>query len=148
MISRAACHASLSALGLSRGAATRAGITAEPWWAAISRWASLGSTSPSRGRAPAPVLRSSGTMRGVEPPMWANACTWQRSHVSPLMSSVGSTWDRRPRGGQATSRKTLEASPVAGSTSDIVGPARSTSRILPALCPTRLTTCLLTVNPR
>lgn len=77
MISRAACHASFSALGLSRGVATRAGIAAEPWWAAISRQASFSSTSPSRGWAPAPVLRLSGTMRGVEPPVWA-----ERVHVA------------------------------------------------------------------
>ena len=69
MISIAACRTSLSALGLSRGVAMRAGIAAEPQCAAISRYASFSSTSPSRGCLVTPAFRLSGTMQGVEPPM-------------------------------------------------------------------------------
>lgn len=64
------------------------------------------------------------------------------------MSSVGSTHGMRLRGGRAANGRALGTSPVAGSTTAIVGPAQSTSMILPALCPTRLTTLFLTVNSR
>lgn len=64
------------------------------------------------------------------------------------MSRVGSTHDMRLKGRHATNRYAFDTSPVAGSTSAIVGPAQSASMMRPALCPTRLTTCFLTVNPR
>ena len=51
----------------------------------------------------------------------------------------------RLNGRQATNRYTFLTSPVAGSTSRIVGPDQSTSMFLPALCPTRLTTLRDTV---
>lgn len=62
------------------------------------------------------------------------------------MSRVGSTHDTRLKGRQATNRNTFETSPVAGSTSVIVGPAQSASMMRPALWPTRLVTCVRTVN--
>lgn len=54
----------------------------------------------------------------------------------------------RLKGRQATNRYALLNSPVTGSTTAIVGPAQSTSAILPALRPTRLVTWLRTVNSR
>ena len=97
-------------------------------------------TSPSFGCFFTPVSRLSGTMIGVHPPKKAKACTWQRSHASCFMSSVGSTWEYLLNGRAATKRYTFGASPDMGPTSCIVGPARSASSVLPALWPTLLTT--------
>ena len=79
---------------------------------------------------------------GTEPPKNSNMRTWQRSHVSSVMSRVGSTYEYRLNGRVPTNRYTFDTSPVTGFTTAIVGPDQSTSTILPALCPTLLVTCL------
>ena len=106
----------------------------------MPRYASSNTISPSRGCLITPVLRSSHTRRGVEPPNHSYIATWARSHVFRVMSKAGSANAYRPDGSTPTNRYTVDESPATGSTIRMVLPAQSTSIVRPALCSTLLVT--------
>lgn len=103
----------------------------------MARYASLSTTSPSRGWLTTPVLRLSHTIREGAHPKNANMFTWHLSHVASFMSPVASTYVYLLYGSTPTNRYARDDSPVAGSMIRMVGPAQSTSTPMPALWATR-----------
>ena len=105
----AACHTVFSAEGLSFGLFTRPGNTAAEQCPAMPRYASFNTIPPSRGCLITPVLRSSHTRRGVEPPNHSHTATRARSHVFRVMpkraprTRTGRTAARRQTGTRSTS---------------------------------------------
>ena len=102
----------------------------------MPRYASFNTIPPSRGCLITPVLRSSHTRRGVEPPNHPYTVTRARSHVFRVMPKAGPANAYRPDGSTPTNRHTADESPVTGSTIRMVLPAQSTPTARPALRPT------------